>query len=89
MGARAVTPKIGEAMEKAPEGYEYVATDGGVRIVRCAIGAQHLVMPEYIDGAPVTSIAPRAFEGNAVIRDLVCRPRRTRQEERTRLDSDH
>ena len=74
MGARAVTPKIGEAMEKAPEGYEYVATDGGVRIVRCAIGAQHLVMPEYIDGAPVTSIAPRAFEGNAVIRDLVCPP---------------
>ena len=31
-------------------------------------------MPEYINGAPVTSIAPYAFEGNAEIRDLVCPP---------------
>ena len=55
-------------------GYEYVPVDGGVRIERCTVRAQSLVMPEYIDGMPVTSIAPYAFEGNEDIRDLVCPP---------------
>ena len=55
-------------------GYEYVALDGGVRIERCAVRAQNLVMPECIDGMPVISIAPYAFEGNAEIRDLTCPP---------------
>ena len=56
------------------EGYEYVAVDGGVRIERCTVRAQSLVMPEFIDGMPVTAIAPYAFEGNADIRDLACPP---------------
>ena len=59
-------------MGRTPEGYEYVAVDGGVRIERCTVRAQSLVMPESIDGMPVTSIAPYAFEGNAEIRDLAC-----------------
>ena len=61
-------------MGKTPVGYEYVATDTGVRIERCTVRAQSLVMPEYIDEMPITSIAPYAFEGNTEIRDLTCSP---------------
>ena len=57
------------------EGYEYSEVDGGVRIDRSTIRAQSLVMPECLDGKPITAIAPYAFEGNAEVRDLVCPPR--------------
>ena len=61
-------------MGGAPGGYEYVAVDGGVRIERCTVRAQSLVMPEFIDGMPVTAIAPYALEGNAEIRAIACSP---------------
>ena len=57
--------------------YEYAFVNDGMRIEHCAVRAHCLVMPEYIDGAPVTAIAPYAFEGNPEIHDLTCPPQVT------------
>jgi hypothetical protein len=52
-------------MGESSKGYEYTLLDGGVRIERCTIRARSLAIPEFIDGMPVTAIAPYALEGNA------------------------
>ena len=59
------------------KGYEYIGTGDGVRIERCTIRTQSLVIPDFIDGMPVTAIAPYAFEGNCDIRDITCPPQVT------------
>ena len=64
-------------MLESSHGYQYAPTDDGVRIERCTIRAQSLVLPEFIDGMPVTAIAPYAFEGNEDIRDITCPPQVT------------
>ena len=64
-------------MEGFPRQFEYVVSDGGLRVERCLSRSQSLVMPEFIDGMAVTAIAPYAFEGNADICDVVCSPQVT------------
>ena len=59
-------------MSTSPQGYEYVMVEGGACISRYIGRAQNLVIPELVDGTPVVSIAPYAFEGNAELRDVVC-----------------
>ena len=64
----------GGALDGSSKGYEYTLLDGGARIERCAIRAQSLAIPEFIDGVPVTAIAPYALEGNADVREITCPP---------------
>ncbi len=57
--------------------FEYVVSDGGLRIERCLARSHSLVLPECIDGMAVTAIAPYAFEGSTSISDVVCPPQVT------------
>lgn len=61
-------------MGESSKGYEYTLLDGGVRIERCSVRARSLAIPEFIDGTPVTAIAPYALEGNADVREIACPP---------------
>ncbi len=61
-------------MGGSSKGYECTLLDGGIRIERCTVRAQNLVIPEFIDDVPVTSIAPYAFEGNADVLEITCPP---------------
>ena len=61
------------ADEEIYNGFKYVANDGGVTITGYTeeLDLTNVVIPEEIDGKPVTAVGNSAFEGSAVAKVTV------------------